>query len=97
MGRFLKSFLSALVLSLLLGIAIGTCVRRQAEAPARFIGSLDAPPPGWGGSGSALTAALPRDVGVAGAGVLEAGPDEEQVGEAVQVAHRALGDVVVAS
>lgn len=39
--KVLRSLVWMLALSLALGLAIGTCVRRQAEAPARYIGSVE--------------------------------------------------------
>ena len=62
----LRAFLLALLVSLLVGLAIGIALRQRLERPARYIGS--APP------------ALPLDVGNAGAAVLEASQDEEQIG-----------------
>lgn len=39
--KALRSIFWMLVLSLAVGLAIGTCVRRGSEAPARYIGSID--------------------------------------------------------
>ncbi|NNL64881.1 MAG: hypothetical protein HKP30_01435 [Myxococcales bacterium] len=39
--KALRSIFWMLALSLALGLAIGTCVRRDAEAPARYIGSAE--------------------------------------------------------
>lgn len=64
--RILKRVLLALLFSLLLGFAIGTCLRIRLEAPVIYIGSA-AP-------------RLPLDVGHAGAPILDPGHHEEQVG-----------------
>ncbi|MBW2313341.1 MAG: hypothetical protein JRH10_04045 [Deltaproteobacteria bacterium] len=44
MKGLLKTWLWMLALSLAVGLAIGTCVRRDAEQPATFIGGV-APDP----------------------------------------------------
>jgi hypothetical protein len=36
--RLLRAWLWMLLVSLAIGLAIGTCVRREAEGPARYIG-----------------------------------------------------------
>lgn len=66
--RWLRTFLFAMLLSLLLGLAIGTWLRLRLERPVRYIGAeLPLPP-------------LPLDVGDAGAPVLDPRHHEEQVG-----------------
>ena len=77
MGKWLRRFGLALLCSLLAGFALGTCLRREVERPIEYIGRSDR-----------LAPALPLHVGHAGAAVLDAGRDEEQVREAVQVAQR---------
>jgi hypothetical protein len=46
MRRLLSTWLWMLGLSLALGLAVGTCVRREAERPATFIGGAPAARPG---------------------------------------------------
>jgi hypothetical protein len=65
--RWLRAFLLALLFSLLFGLAIGTMLRMRLERPTRYIGALP-------------RAALPLDVGDAGAPVLDARHHEQQVG-----------------
>ena len=79
MGKFLRRVGIALLCSLVAGFAFGTCLRQRAERPTVYIGST------WG-SGVLRAPALPLDVRDAGAAVLDACEDEEQVREAVQVA-----------
>lgn len=71
--RWLRRVGIALLVSLAAGFAFGTCLRQRAERPRTYIGL--APP-------------LPLDVRDAGAAVLDARRDEEQVREAIQVAQR---------
>ena len=82
MGKWLRRVALALLCSLLAGFALGTCLRHEAERPTLYIGRAE------GGAGLRAAAPLPLDVRDAGAAVLDAGHDEEQVGEAVQVAER---------
>lgn len=44
MKGLLKTWLWMLALSLAIGLAIGTCVRRDAEQPATFIGGAGPDP-----------------------------------------------------
>jgi len=37
----MRSVLWMLGLSLALGLALGTCIRREAEAPARYLGAIE--------------------------------------------------------
>ena len=74
--RWLRRFFLALLLSMLVGLAIGTWLRLRMERPVRYIGaSLPC-----AGLGIATLAPLPCDVGDAGAVVLDPGHHEEQVG-----------------
>jgi len=41
MKRLLRTWLWMLALSLVIGLSLGTCVRRQVEQPARYIGALE--------------------------------------------------------
>jgi hypothetical protein len=72
-GAFVRRVLLALLLSLLLGFAIGTWLRMRMEAPRRYIGSHVADPP------SLALSTHPGDIGHAGAPVLDSGDHEEQV------------------
>jgi len=75
--KVVRGILLALLLSFLVGIAIGTLLRRRMERPVRYIGavrSVDAP---WARS---AVAAGPLDVADARPGILAPGEDEEQVG-----------------
>ena len=81
MGRWLRRVGIALLCSLAAGFAFGTCLRMRAERPTLYIGALPALEP-------LPAAALPLDVRDAGAAVLDARRDEEQVREPVQVAQR---------
>lgn len=71
--RWIRSFLLALLISLLMGFAIGTWLRMRMERSPVYIGAAPAPPPV-----SAL-AAEPLQVGLIGAGVLQPGENEEKV------------------
>ena len=102
MGKWLRRVALALLCSLLAGFALGTCLRHPAERPTVYIGRADAGTfltrelvdgrsPGSDVAESSQVRASgtsPLDVRDAGAAVLDAGEDEEQVGEAVQVAER---------
>ena len=77
--RWLRRVGIALLASLAAGFAVGTCLRLRAERPRIYIGSAVRALP---------SPALPLDVRDAGAAVLDARGDEEQVREAVQVAQR---------
>ena len=80
MAKWLRRVGIALLCSLAAGFAFGTCLRVHAERPRVYIGALPGIRP--------LGAPLPLDVAHAGAAVLDARDDEEQVGEPVQVAQR---------
>lgn len=64
--KVLRSLVLALLFSLIVGMAIGTALRMWTLRPVRYIGSA--------------TPALPLDVAHAGAPVLDARHDEEQIG-----------------
>jgi len=64
--RIVRGILIALLLSLLVGLFIGTALRLHMERPEVYIGSALAP--------------LPLDVGHAGAGVLDPSHHEQKVG-----------------
>jgi hypothetical protein len=66
--RWLRTFLLALLFSLLVGFAIGTLLRLRLERPTRYIGV------------TLPLAALPFDVCDAGAPVLDPRHHEEQIG-----------------
>ncbi len=66
--KWLRTVFVALLLSLLLGLVIGTLLRLRLERPTRYIGAL------------LPAAALPLHVGDAGAAVLHPRHHEEQVG-----------------
>jgi hypothetical protein len=68
--KFLKGFWLALLLSLIVGLVIGTLLRRKAEMPERYIGS----------------APLPLHVAAPITGVLETRENEEQIAETVEIA-----------
>jgi hypothetical protein len=69
--KVVRTVLLALLFSLLVGFAIGTVLRQRMEAPTIYLGSS------WlGGSAEPR----PLDVGHAGAVVLHARHDEEQIG-----------------
>ncbi len=68
--KLAKGIWLALLFSLLVGIVMGTLLRRRAEAPERYIGS----------------APLPLHVSASVAGVLDPRQHEQQVAQAVQVA-----------
>jgi hypothetical protein len=67
--KWIKSVLLALLVSLLLGLAIGTLLRLRLEQGVYYIGSAAAPEP--------------LDVGDTGASILDARHHEEQIGEPV--------------
>ncbi len=77
--KALRSLLLMMGLSLAFGLVLGTCVRRGAEAPVRYIGEREAP-------GASALAAGPGHVGHAGPAVLDARHHEQQVREPVHVA-----------
>jgi hypothetical protein len=62
---WLRRLLLALLVSLLVGFAVGTWLRMRLERPVRYLGSA--------------SAARPLYVCDAGAGVLDAGHREQQV------------------
>ena len=69
--KWLRRVLLALLLSLLVGLAIGTWLRLRLERPVYYIGAAERP---------GLAAPLPLRFGEAGAAVFDAGHYEEQVG-----------------
>jgi hypothetical protein len=76
--KILRAILLALLLSFLVGVAIGTLLRRRAERPVRYIGAIPveaAPTP----LRSTATPG-PLDVADARTLVLGAGEHEEQIG-----------------
>lgn len=77
----LRTVLLSLAVAFAVGLGVGTWLRCRMERPTGYLGGRAAPPRLAG-------AALPLEVGHAGALVLEAGEHEEQVREAVQVADR---------
>ncbi len=64
--KLIRGVLLALLVSLLLGFAVGTALRLWLERPVRYIGSAPA--------------TLPLQVGHAGASVLDARHHEQQIG-----------------
>jgi hypothetical protein len=76
--KILRSILLALLLSFLVGLAIGTLLRRRAERPVRYIGAISVE----AGPAASCSAAAPGPLDVADVRplVLGAGEHEEQIG-----------------
>ncbi len=73
--KALRWILLYLLFSLLVGLVIGTIIRRRLEEPEIYIGSLRAHP-----AEPSVGPTPPLDIGHAIAGVLEPGQYEEQIG-----------------
>lgn len=63
--KVLRTFLVALLISLVVGIAVGTILRLRAERPIEYIGSAPT--------------TVPLDVVAAGTPILHPGEGEEQI------------------
>lgn len=50
MKRLLRAWLWMLIASLAFGLALGTCVRREAERPETYIGGMQGPTTFVGGT-----------------------------------------------
>ena len=75
--KLLRSILLALLLSRLVGLAVGTLLRMRLERPVRYLGSVPV--------------TFPLHVGNSRAPVLDPRHDEQQIREPIQVAETRLG------
>ena len=84
--KWIRMFLLTLIISALVGVAIGMLIRRELERPERYIGRISP-------TAAPLSAvpAGPLHVADTRAVVLEPRKNEEQIGEPVQIADARVG------